>query len=116
MSQLNSPTGSSQEFLSVFDQNIADIKSMSKELTQLITKSIEQEQVDQLEYEVLQDLLDVIVQVYGKKYDDGQRLPIIELDSKITATTALVAASSFLKMRNLEIFELGMWQSWSGSK
>jgi hypothetical protein len=116
MSQLNNSIEQNIEFHPGSLENIEEIKKLSTQLTELIQKTLNLYQSDKLEYEVLQDLLEVIIQVYGQKFDDGQRLPIIGLDSEITATTALVAASSLLKMRNLEIFELGMWQSWSGSR
>jgi hypothetical protein len=32
------------------------------------------------------------------------------------ATAVLVTTSALLKAANLEIFELGMWQSWSGTR
>jgi hypothetical protein len=116
MSQLNNSIEKNLEFHPGLHENIEEIKKLSAKLTGLIQETLNLHQSDQLEYEVLQDLLEAIVQVYGKKFDDGHRLPIISVDSEITATTALVAASSLLKMRNLEIFELGMWQSWSGSR
>jgi hypothetical protein len=116
MSQLNNSKEKKIEFHSDSLENVEEIKKLSAKLTELIKDTLNLYQSDQLKYEALQDLLEVIIQVYGQKFDDGQRLPIIGLDSEITATTALVAASSLLKMRNLEIFELGMWQSWSGSR
>jgi hypothetical protein len=116
MSQLNNSVEKNIEFHPKALENVEEIKKLSTQLTELIQTTLNLHQSDQLEYEGLQDLLDVIVQVYGKKFDDGHRLPIIGLNSEITATTALVAASSLLKVRNLEIFELGMWQSWSGTR
>jgi hypothetical protein len=116
MSQLNNSKEKNIEFYSDSLENLEEIKKLSAKLTGLIKDTLNLHQSDQLKYEALQDLLEVIIQVYGQKYDDGQRFPMIAPDSDINATTALVAASSLLKMKNIEIFELGMWQSWSGSK
>ena len=116
MSQLNNSIEKNIEFYSCELDNVEEIKNLSAKLTGLIQEILNLHQSDQLKYESLQDLLEVIIQVYGQKYDDGQRFPMIAPDSDINATTALVAASSLLKMKNIEIFELGMWQSWSGSR
>lgn len=116
MSQLNNSIEKNIDFYSCELENVEEIKNLSAKLTGLIQEILNLHQSDQLKYESLQDLLEVIIQVYGQKYDDGQRFPMIAPDSDINATTALVAASSLLKMKNIEIFELGMWQSWSGSR
>jgi hypothetical protein len=35
-------------------------------------------------------------------------------DSAVTATEAMIATTAILKAVNLQIFELGMWQAWTG--
>jgi len=41
-------------------------------------------------------------------------LPALPPDSGVTATEAMLAVSAILKAVNIQVFELGMWQSWSG--
>lgn len=43
---------------------------------------------------------------------DGQ-LPAFAPDAA-TATEVMVAVTAMLKAVNLQVFELGMWQAWSG--
>lgn len=66
--------------------------------------------------EAVQQLMAALIKVYATKFDSGQRPALLGEDSGVSATAVLVAASSLLKSSNLEIFELGMWQSWSGSR
>jgi hypothetical protein len=66
--------------------------------------------------EAIQQLMAALIKVYATKFDSGQRSALLGADSGVSATAVLVAASALLKSSNLEIFELGMWQSWSGSK
>ena len=40
-------------------------------------------------------------------------LPAFPADA-VTATDVMVTATAMLKAVNLQIFELGMWQAWSG--
>ena len=35
-------------------------------------------------------------------------------DAQITATEVMVTVTAMLKAVNLQVFELGMWQAWSG--
>jgi mannose/cellobiose epimerase-like protein (N-acyl-D-glucosamine 2-epimerase family) len=43
-----------------------------------------------------------------------QPLPAFPADAQITATEAMLAVSAILKAVNVQVFELGMWQAWSG--
>lgn len=64
----------------------------------------------------LQDLETLIVQVHGAKYDAGTQLNRSDATHSTSATAVLVTTTELMKAANLEIFELGMWQSWSGTK
>ena len=64
----------------------------------------------------IQELMSALVATYGTRFDAGFRQPPIEADPNMGATAVLVTASALLKAANLEIFELGMWQSWSGTR
>ncbi|MGA0595859.1 hypothetical protein [Enterovirga sp. CN4-39] len=64
----------------------------------------------------IQDLMAALVATYGARFDAGLRQPPIEENPTMGATAVLVTASALLKAANLEIFELGMWQSWSGTR
>ena len=41
-------------------------------------------------------------------------LPAFAPDAAITATEVMVTVTAMLKAVNLQVFELGMWQAWSG--
>ncbi|NNM72819.1 hypothetical protein [Enterovirga aerilata] len=64
----------------------------------------------------IQDLMSALVATYGARFDAGLRQPPIEENPTMGATAVLVTASALLKAASLEIFELGMWQSWSGTR
>jgi hypothetical protein len=66
--------------------------------------------------EAIQQLMAALIKVYATKFDSGQRPALLGGNSGVSATAVLVATSALLKSSNLEIFELGMWQSWSGSR
>jgi hypothetical protein len=64
----------------------------------------------------MRQLMTALVKIYAAKFDEGQRPALIEADSGVSATAVLVTTSALMKASNLEIFELGMWQSWSGAR
>jgi len=66
--------------------------------------------------EAMRRLMTALVKVYAAKFDDGQRPTLLDVDAGVSATAVLVTTSALMKASNLEIFELGMWQSWSGTR
>ena len=66
--------------------------------------------------DAMRALMTALIKVYAAKFDEGQRPALLPADSGVSATAVLVATSALMKASNLEIFELGMWQSWSGTR
>jgi predicted lipid-binding transport protein (Tim44 family) len=61
--------------------------------------------------EVLQTLMTAACRLYSAQVEAGsQALPVGE----VTPTDIMVTASGLMKAGNLAVFELGMWQSWTG--
>jgi hypothetical protein len=66
--------------------------------------------------DVMRDLMAALVNIYAAKFDEGQRPALIDPAGGVSATAILMTTSALMKSSNLEIFELGMWQSWSGTR
>jgi hypothetical protein len=63
----------------------------------------------------LQGLLAAAIKSYAARAEaSDDPLPALAPDSGVTATEAMLAVSAILKAVNIQVFELGMWQSWSG--
>jgi hypothetical protein len=63
----------------------------------------------------MQTLLAAAVRLYADRAAKRETAPdAFAADSGVTATDAMVATSAILKAVNLQLFELGMWQAWSG--
>jgi hypothetical protein len=63
----------------------------------------------------IQTMLAQAVRLYAERAaerEDG--LPAFPSQASVTATEVMVAATAMLKAVNLQVFELGMWQTWSG--
>jgi len=55
------------------------------------------------------------VRLYAERATESEGgLPAFPADAPMTATEVMVTVTAMLKAVNLQVFELGMWQTWSG--
>lgn len=90
--------------------------SVLEQAAAAITESAAEGAFDEIPDEVLQNLMAALVKIYASRVDAGQRPNPLPPQNEISATAILVMTSALLKASNLEIFELGMWQSWSATR
>jgi cell pole-organizing protein PopZ len=64
--------------------------------------------------EAVQALIAALCKVYSAHSEGGERYDAFSLRNPVTPTDVMVTASGLLKAANLAVFELGMWQSWTG--
>jgi hypothetical protein len=69
---------------------------------------------DLLTTEALQALMAAVCKTYAAQIEAGADLLPLPQRGGATATDVMVTASGLLKAANLAVFELGMWQSWTG--
>jgi hypothetical protein len=63
----------------------------------------------------IQNMLAQAVRLYAERAAELEGgLPAFPADASMTATEIMVATTAMLKAVNLQVFELGMWQTWSG--
>jgi len=88
----------------------ADAKRLAAEIERALAGG----QRDLLSDEALQALMAAVCKVYGARVEAGEQLLPLPERGGATATDVMVTASGLLKSANLAVFELGMWQSWTG--
>ena len=64
--------------------------------------------------EAVQAMLAALCKIYSAHVEAGERYDAFSLQTPVTPTDVMVTASGLLKAANLAVFELGMWQSWTG--
>jgi hypothetical protein len=63
----------------------------------------------------VQAMLARAVQLYaGRAAEREAGLAAFPAEAQVTATEVMVTVTAMLKAVNLQLFELGMWQTWSG--
>ncbi len=83
----------------------------AQDLAAAIQRGLATGSTDVLSPEALQKLMTAACRLYSAQVDAGsQMLPVKE----VTSTDIMVTASGLLRAGNLAVFELGMWQSWTG--
>ena len=69
--------------------------------------------VDVLTPQAVQALMAAACNVYSAQIEAGQQYVPVKPQS-VPPTAVMATASGILKSANLAVFELGMWQSWTG--
>jgi len=79
----------------------------------VIERSIVDGKLDRISAEALQKLMAAACRLYTARVEAGEPITPVPKNS-ISATDVMVTASGLLKAADLAVFELGMWQSWTG--
>jgi hypothetical protein len=87
----------------------ADAIKLAKEIEHAFTKSD-----DAISEDAMQTLMGVLCRVYSTQVENGAKYTPIEEGQAVSPTGVMVTASGLLRAANLAVFELGMWQSWTG--
>lgn len=96
--------------------NDIELNTETERLSALLEAAVSTGQAGEVPDEAMQRLMAALIKVVEAKFDQGQRPALLAADSGVSATAVLVATSALMKASNLEVFELGMWQSWSGTR
>jgi len=63
----------------------------------------------------IQAMLAKAVRLYAERVAEREdAFPAFPDGSNVTATDVMLTATAMLKAVNLQVFELGMWQAWTG--
>jgi len=79
-----------------------------------IERALASGQRDVLSTDALQSLMAAVCKTYAAQVEAGVDLLPLPRRGGATATDVMITASGLLKAANLAVFELGMWQSWTG--
>ena len=83
-------------------------------LVQALEAKFDAGELDVLTPEATQALVAVICRIYGANQESGNKYSLLSGRASVTGTDAMITCSALLKAVDLQVFELGMWQSWSG--
>jgi hypothetical protein len=88
----------------------ADAKRLAAELERALADG----RTDALSPEAMQALMAALCNTYAAQVEAGANLTPIAEGQVVSPTGVMLTASGLLRAANLAVFELGMWQSWTG--
>jgi len=87
----------------------ADAMRLAAEIEQAFKKSD-----NAISEDAMQTLMATLCRVYAAQVENGANYTPIAEGQIVSPTGVMVTASGLLRAANLAVFELGMWQSWTG--
>lgn len=78
-----------------------------------IEKALADGRIDVLQPHAQQALVAALVKLYAANAEAGERYAVLGQRAAVTATDVMITCGALLKAVDLQVFELGMWQSWS---
>jgi hypothetical protein len=85
----------------------------AKQLAATLERSIVDDKLDTVSADALQKLIAAACRLYTARAQAGEQFTPVPRNS-ITATDVMITASGLLRSADLAVFELGMWQNWTG--
>jgi hypothetical protein len=85
----------------------------AKRLAAALERGIADGKLDLVSADALQALIAAACRVYSARTEAGEQFTPVPKHS-ISATDVMLTASGLLRAADLAVFELGMWQSWTG--
>jgi hypothetical protein len=90
--------------------NVADARALASTLELALVNG----DLDTLPPEALQELMAALCKTYSAQIEAGRDVLPLRGRTSVSSTDIMTTASGLLKAANLAVFELGMWQSWTG--
>ncbi len=94
---------------------LADVGEETAVLRQLAQRIVAAPEGEELPDELVQQAFTAMTRLYTVKFQMGERWPPFVDDREMPATAVMIMSTAMLRSVNLELFELGMWQAWSGA-
>jgi hypothetical protein len=83
-------------------------------LTATLAAKLEAGEHDVLTPESFQELMAVLCKLYAANSEADNKFPALSHIAAVSGTDVMIVCGALLKAVDLQVFELGMWQSWTG--
>jgi hypothetical protein len=93
---------------------VQNLSAAAEQLAVEVDRALAEGRTDALTPDAIQALMAAACRSYSAQVEASGNFPPLAARSRVTSTDVMVTASGLLKAANLAVFELGMWQSWTG--
>jgi hypothetical protein len=91
-----------------------DLSAQADELAASVERALAQGRPDALAPAALQNVMAAICRAYRAQIDAGQKHLPLPQATLVAPTDVMVTCGALLRAADLQVFELGMWQSFTG--
>ncbi|MEX2454519.1 MAG: hypothetical protein WD470_07435 [Rhodospirillaceae bacterium] len=93
---------------------LANIDDETRALKALAQRILDLPEGQSPDPEMLQQGLTALTKLYTVRFQEGERFDPFTHGRTMPVTSVMIMSTAMLKAVNIELFELGMWQAWSG--
>lgn len=93
---------------------LADVDVETAKLKALAQQILDLKDGEAPSQEMIQEGLASLTRLYTVRYQAGERWDPFENGRGMPVTSVMIMSTAMLQAVNIELFELGMWQAWSG--
>jgi Mn-containing catalase len=93
---------------------LADIGEETAKIREIASRIAALEDGAELSDEMVQDAMTALTRLYTVKFQLGERWSPFSDSQVVPATSVMIMTTAMCRAVNVELFELGMWQAWSG--
>jgi hypothetical protein len=90
------------------------LTAQAQDLTKALIAAFQAGSLNEIEPRIQQGLIAALLKVYGAQIEEGATHALVGGRTALTSTDAMIACHSLLKAADLQVFDLGVWQSWTG--
>lgn len=94
---------------------LADVSEENARMRALARSILELEEGQPISNQMIQEGLTAMTKLYAVIHERGERSSPFARPREMPATAAMILVTAVLEAVNIEPFELGMWQAWSGT-
>ena len=104
-----------EEILAEGGEVLANVDDEINQLRDFAQKISVLQEGEPIPNELVQQGMTALVRLYTVKFQLGERWEPFNAREPMPATAVMIMATAMLRNVNVEMFELGLWQSWSGA-
>ena len=90
------------------------LNAQAQDLTKALIAAFQAGSLHEIEPRIQQGLIAALLKIYGAQIEEGATHALVGGRTALTSTDAMIACHSLLKAADLQVFDLGVWQSWTG--
>jgi hypothetical protein len=91
-----------------------ELSADAARLAAAIERGLAEGRSDMLSPQAMQALMAALCRTYAAQVETGDEVLPLQQRGSVSSTDIMITASGLLRSANLAVFELGMWQSWTG--